>query len=91
MDDATRSVVLSLLAKWSRVPAGGVRPDHHLVRDLGMDGDDYGMSFVPELNRCLAIKPTRREWEHIATLADVLELVDRHVGRRDPAAGVASA
>jgi hypothetical protein len=91
MDDATHSVVLSLLAKWSCVPAGGVRPEHHLVKDLRMDGDDYGMSFVPELNRRLGIKPTRQDWEHIATVADVLALVDRHVLRQEPPAGVASA
>jgi hypothetical protein len=28
-----------------------------------MDGDDYGMSLVPEIKKELGINPKRQEWE----------------------------
>jgi len=62
------------------VPPGGIRRNHELVRDLQVDGDDYGMSLVPELKKRLGIKPQRREWE-IRTVAELLAVVDRHVAR----------
>ena len=75
-----RDLVLELLKSVAVVPADGIRPDHDLVRDLKVDGDDYGMWLVPELKKRLGIKPTRQEWE-IRTVAELLAVVDRHAGR----------
>jgi hypothetical protein len=72
------SVVLELLAQWAKVPAGGLLPSHRLVADLHIDGDDYGMSLVPAIEKRLAIRPARREWERPTTVAELLELVRSH-------------
>ena len=50
------------------------------MRDLQVDGDDYGMWLVPQLKKRLGIKPQRQEWE-IRTVAELLAVVDRHVAR----------
>ena len=75
-------LALKLIEKWAcAVPAGGIRPEHHLVRDLKITGDDYGMSLVPELKKRLGINPQRKEWE-VATVGELLEVIDRHVARK---------
>ena len=85
-------LVLELIQKWAGVvPSGGIRPEHRLVDDLEMDGDDYGMSFVPELKKRLGISPMRREWEEVVTVGDVLWIVDRHVARKGSGGEQASA
>ena len=75
-----RDLVLELLQRLADVPPGGILPNHELVRDLKVDGDDYGMWLVPQLNKRLGIKPQRREWE-IRTVAELLAVVDRHAPR----------
>ena len=75
-----RDLVLRLLERIAVVPAGGILPDHELVRDLRVDGDDYAMWLVPEIKKQLGIKPNRREWE-IRTVAELLAVVDRHFVR----------
>jgi hypothetical protein len=77
-----RDLVLELLQRIAVVPPDGIRPEHELVRDLRVDGDDYGMWLVPELKNRLAIKPRRQEWE-IRTVAELLQVVERHA---EPAA-----
>ena len=72
-----RDLVYELLQRIAVVPPDGIRPGHHLVRDLHVDGDDYGMWLVPELSKRLGIKPRRQEWE-IGTVAELLAVVDRH-------------
>ena len=69
--------MLQLLGRIAVIPPGGIRPDHELVRDLHVDGDDYGMWLVPGLEKQLGIKPPRQEWE-IRTVAELLAVVDRH-------------
>jgi len=85
-----RDLVLELLKRIAVVPAGGIRPDHDLVRDLQVDGDDYGMWLVPELKKRLGIKPRRQEWE-IGTVAELLAVVDRHAKRAATTNGAPSA
>ena len=75
-----RDLVLELLGRITTVPADGIRPDHELVRDLKVDGDDYGMWLVPELTKRLGIRPPRQEWQ-IRTVAELLAVVDRHAER----------
>jgi acyl carrier protein len=91
MDDTSRAYVFSLLADWSDPPPGGVQPQHRLVQDLRMDGDDFGMTVVRRLNQHFGIKPKRQEWETIETVADLLTLLDRHVERHGASPGAASA
>ena len=55
--ETPRDLVLELLQRIATVPPGGIRPDHELVRDLQVDGDDYGMWLVPELKKRLGITP----------------------------------
>jgi acyl carrier protein len=84
-------LVLSLLEKWVDVPPGGIRPEHRLVRDLKIDGDDYGMSLVPEIKKRLGINPKRQEWEVITTVGQLLDMVERHVALKGTGGGAASA
>jgi hypothetical protein len=77
-----REQVLALVQKWAGVvPPGGIRAEHYLIDDLEMDGDDYGMSLVPELERHFGISPKYKEWE-IETVGQLLEVIDRHVALR---------
>ena len=85
-----RDVVYELLQRIAVVPPDGIRPDHHLVRDLHVDGDDYGMWLVPELKKRLGIKPRRQEWE-IGTVAELLAVVDRHARSAAMTNGASSA
>jgi hypothetical protein len=82
--------VLSLLEKWGDVPQESIHPEHHLVHDLKVDGDDYAMSLVPEIKKRLGINPKRQEWE-VATVAELLDVVERHVARKGSEGGQASA
>jgi hypothetical protein len=82
--------VLQLLGRIAVIPPGGIRLDHELVRDLHVDGDDYGMWLVPELKKQLGIKPPRQEWE-IRTVAELLAVVDRHAGGAATTSGGSSA
>jgi acyl carrier protein len=91
MDDTSRAFVLSLLAEWSDSPPGGVQPQHRLVQDLRLDGDDFGTTVVRKLNQHFGIKPKRQEWETIVTVADLLALLDRHLERPGASPGAASA
>ena len=91
MDDLSRTYVLSLVADWSQAPPGGIQPQHRIVQDLRMDGDDLGMTVVRELNQRFGIKPKRQEWETIVTVGDLLALLDRHLEQRGPRPDVASA
>jgi hypothetical protein len=75
---STDSLVLELLSQWCDVPAGGLLASHRLVADLHIDGDDYGMSLVPAIKKCLGIQPSRQEWECVVTVADLLAVVRSH-------------
>jgi hypothetical protein len=74
-----REQVIALVQKWACVvPPGGIRAEHYLMDDLKVDGDDYAMSLVPEIERQFGISPKSQEWE-IATVGQLLEVIDRHV------------
>ncbi len=72
------AIVLDLLSRWCDVPDGGLLTSHRLVADLHLDGDDYGMSLVPAIEKRLRIRPARREWETPVTVGDLLALVRSH-------------
>ena len=84
------ALVLSLLEKWGDLPQEDIRPEHHIAHDLKVDGDDYGMSLVPEIKKRLGINPKRQEWE-VATVGELLAVVERHVARKGSEGGQASA
>ena len=84
-------LVLALLDRWGTIPDGGLHLDHYLLDDLHVDGDDYAMSLVPEIESALGIKPTRREWEQVTTVRQLFALVERHVTQKGREGGQASA
>jgi acyl carrier protein len=85
------AVVLSLLQKWGDVPTGSIRPEHRLLDDLHLDGDDYGMSLVPAIEKQLGIKPKMTEWENLVTVADLLAVVECHLAHKRGSTQEASA
>ncbi|OUL34007.1 hypothetical protein [Nostoc sp. 106C] len=48
-----------------------------LIDDLKVDGDDFGMDFVLELQRKFQIKIPAKEWNEVFTVQDVVNLVKR--------------
>ena len=84
-------LVLALLEKWGDVPRGSIRPEHYLLDDLKVDGDDYAMSLVPEIKKNFGINPKREEWERVVTVQELFDLVERHLARKGSPGGQASA
>lgn len=72
------TVVLQILARYSDRPQSAIMAEDRLAEDLKMDGDDFGMSVVPQIQAALDFKAPKSEWENVLTVADVLHLVDRH-------------
>jgi hypothetical protein len=77
-----RAIVYELLERWGSKPSGEIKDTDRILDDIRMDGDDYGMSFMPELQRRLGFKASRRDWECVVTVADVMNLVERNVDPR---------
>lgn len=73
-----KSVVYELLAEMTSKPVSYIRDDQRLVKDLRVDGDDYGMWFVKEVEKRLNIKPSIEEWSQVRTVADILSIVRQH-------------
>lgn len=73
------AVVYRLLERETLRRRDSIRAEHRLVADLKMDGDDFAMSFVRELQKELGFRARREEWEQVVTVADVLELVRQYV------------
>jgi acyl carrier protein len=74
-----KSVIYTLLERYTKRPRGTISDSDRLVHDLEMDGDDYGMDFVPKLQSELGFKAARKEWEQVITVGDVVRLVERHL------------
>ena len=71
-------IVYQLLTPWIDVPEGGIQPDHELIRDLHIYGDDFSMSFFVQLRRRLRTVGPLDEWNRVRTVRDVLALVHRY-------------
>ena len=71
-----RAIVYELLERWGNKPRSEIKDTDRILDDLHMDGDDYGMSFVPELQKRVGFNASRRDWECVVTVADVINLVD---------------
>lgn len=77
-----RAIVYELLERWGNKARGQISDTDRLLNDIRMDGDDYGMSFVPELEKRLGFRASRGEWEAVVTVADILNLLERYIGER---------
>jgi len=75
-----RAVVTALLAEVTGEPAAAIRDDASLVKDLQIDGDDYGMWFVPEVEHKFGLRLHRRDWESVHTVADIVTLIADRLG-----------
>lgn len=74
----SKSLVYDLLARIGSKPKSTIRDDHRLVQDLRINGDDYGMWLVKELEKRLGIKPSIDEWSRAETVSDILKIVSQH-------------
>ncbi len=82
MSKGTESVVLEVLEEVLKRPSSSIRAEQELVRDLGMDGDDYSFLFVPRLEQRLGVRPDLRDWNSVRTVADVVLILDRAIQTR---------
>jgi acyl carrier protein len=73
-----KSVVYELLVKWGDKPLSDIRDTDRMRDDIAMDGDDYGMSFVPALEKRLGFRASDAKWNRVVTVADVLDIVQRY-------------
>ena len=76
------SAVKEALARELGVTASNVDMEKHLHYELHLDGDDFGMSLVPALQKRFQIKPTRQEWGTVACGRDIVALIERHLATR---------
>jgi len=56
------NLVISAAAKLSLMPQVDIRPEHSLLGDIDIDGDDFSFDFVPSLERSLGIKTHQADW-----------------------------
>jgi acyl carrier protein len=83
MSDAKESniekVVLELLEYFVCSP--GYKPNltDNLIDDLKVDGDDFGIDFVQEVQRKFEIKIPVNEWNRVFTVQDVVNVVKKFI------------
>lgn len=77
-DKSIERVVLETLEKELAVPAGRLRLDADLTRDLKIDSDDLSFLFVPKLERRLGVKIPVEEWSSVGTVRDAVNLLRRY-------------
>jgi hypothetical protein len=68
-------VVLELLEYFVCEPGHKPHLTDNLIHDLRVDGDDFGIDFVLEIQRRLEIKVPVDEWNKVFTVQDVVDLV----------------
>jgi len=76
------AVVREALASYLLVPPEALRSEQRLVADLHLDGDDYGMGVVREIQKRLGFKAPHREWEQVVTVGDLIAIARQH--HREP-------
>lgn len=52
-----------------------IAPTSLLVKDLAVDGDDFSLWLVPEIEWRFQITAPRCDWERIETVAQIIDLV----------------
>ena len=70
--------VVAILAKYTAHRSQPIRPDDHIVRDLGVDGDEASFLLVPEIEARFGIAPPIEAWSRAATVRDICQLVASH-------------
>ncbi len=70
-----RRAIFEILSRYANRPADAIEPTHHLTFDLQIDSDDATFQLIPELQRAFDIYPTNDEWKGVATVQDLLDLV----------------
>lgn len=73
------NLVATEAAELSRISRGDIRPEHRLLEDIDMDGDDFSYLFVPALEKALAIKTKPSDWNGVRTVDDVVALLQSKV------------
>jgi len=61
-----------------------ITPSSSLLEDLGLDGDDFSMWLVPEIEWQFQFRGSTSEWEQVRTVLDVVDMVDRHRRIKSP-------
>jgi acyl carrier protein len=72
-------LVLSAAAEHSRIPRDQMRPEHRLLEDVEMDGDEFSYLFVPALEKAMNIKTTPTDWRGVRTILDVVDMLQDKV------------
>ena len=72
-------LVTSTAAKLSLMRQTDMRPEHTLLGDIGMDGDDFSYSFVPGLEKALGIRTSQSDWSGVLTIRDVVLMLQNKI------------
>lgn len=75
-------VVLELLEYFVCEPGYKPHLTDNLIHDLRVDGDDFGIDFVLEIQSRLQIKIPVDEWNQVFTVQDVVNLVKKFCNDR---------
>ena len=59
-----------------------IRPDHKLLGNIDIDGDDFSFAFVPSLERALRVKTLKEDWDNVETIQDVVHMLQRKLNDR---------
>ena len=57
-------------------------PEHTLLGDIDMDGDDFTFEFVPTLEKALRIKTLQSDWDEVRTVRDAVVMLQRKVSEK---------
>ena len=78
--EAVRKAVIRLLADVTTVPKEEITDGSSLVAHLKADGDDLAMHFIPSLHWEFRIKTSQLDWDNVAVVSDIVDLVCRRRG-----------
>jgi len=81
-----RELVYQLIERWGDKSLAEIKDGDSLLEDIRMDGDDYAMSFVPELQAKLRFEAPFDAWDSVVTVGDVIRVVEEYATRRDAGA-----
>lgn len=71
-----RQLLVELLCESCEVTPDAIADGSRLRDDLHLDGDDYGLRIVPELERRLQFEAPLAAWNQVRTVGDMLRVVN---------------
>ncbi len=71
-----RSAVYDVLAAITLRATSNIHDEDDLIADLAIDSDDLSMWMIPELERRLGHTTSQRDWDHVATVQDVIDVFE---------------